>query len=112
MLNPRELRHRINIERRINKLDPETGDVTPRWSVLHENVPAKIAPISAREFLASQAVQSGVIAKITIRHRDGLSADMRIIHNGKIYNPQGWFADLDSGLSYLTAPCTEGLNEG
>lgn len=60
----------------------------------------------------SQSTQSQVTARITIRARAGLTASMRIIHNGRFYNPEGWFADPDSGLEYLTAPCREGTNEG
>jgi SPP1 family predicted phage head-tail adaptor len=112
VFDSRELRHRIVIERLVSRQDPDTGELVAGWSVVWSDVPAQISPLSVREFIASQAVQSGVTARITIRYRQGLTADMRIVHNGKIYNPQGWFADLDSGLSYLTAPCTEGVNRG
>jgi SPP1 family predicted phage head-tail adaptor len=112
MFKFRELRHRIDIERRSTKQDPVTGEVSKPWVAFLSNVPAKVAPLSVREFIASQAVQSGVTVRVTIRHRDGLTADMRIIHCGRVYNPQGWFADPDSGLEHLTAPCTEGVNEG
>ena len=112
MLYARELRHRVTIERRTSKQDVDTGDTITGWSPLWTNVPAKIAPVSVREFIASQAMQSGIVARITIRYRTGLTPDMRVVHNGKIYNPQGWLPDLDSGLCYLTAPCTEGVNEG
>jgi hypothetical protein len=37
---------------------------------------------------------------------------MRILHNGKIYNPAGFLQDMVSGLSYLTIPCSEGVNAG
>lgn len=112
MFNPRELRHRVDIDRRVNRQDPVTGDAIASWQLTWSNVPAKIAPVSVREFISSQAEQSGITARITIRYRAGLTADMRIRHGGKIYNPQGWLADPDSGQSYVTAPCSEGLNEG
>ena len=35
-----------------------------------------------------------------------------ILHKDKIYNPAGWLPDQDSGLEYLTAPVSQGLNEG
>jgi len=112
MLDPRELRHRVDIQSRSQVQDFETGEMTTVWGDLYTNVPAKISPLSVREFVTSQAMQSGITARITIRWRAGLTADMRIVHNGRVYNPQGWLADPDSGLEYLTAPCTEGLNEG
>lgn len=112
MLDPRELRHRVDIQSRTQAQDFATGEMTTTWVDLYTNVPAKISPLSVREFVTSQAMQSGVTARITIRWRAGLTADMRILHNGRVYNPQGWLADPDSGIDYLTAPCTEGLNEG
>jgi len=86
--------------------------VTTSWLQVAANVPAQIVPLSVREFIASQSVQSGITTRIVIRYRAGLDAAMRILHNGRIYNPQGWLADADSGIQYLTAPCSEGLNEG
>lgn len=112
MFNPRKLRHRITIERKVNSQNASTGGVRESWAAFAENVPAAIEPLSVREFIQSQAMQSAVTARITIRYRAGLTPDMRIKHNEKIYNPQGWLADPDSGMKYLTAPCTEGLNPG
>jgi hypothetical protein len=37
---------------------------------------------------------------------------MRLLHGSRIYNPQGWLADPVSGIEYLTAPCSEGVNDG
>jgi SPP1 family predicted phage head-tail adaptor len=84
------------------------------WQDFATNVAAAIEPLSVREFIASQQMQSQITARITIRHRQGLTAQMRILHpsTGKIYNPAGWLADPDSGLEYVTAPCSEGVNDG
>lgn len=112
MFNPRELRHRIDIERKVEGRNPTTGEVTESWELVVGNVPAKIAPLSTREFFASQAAQSNVSVRITIRYRPGLTASMRIVHNGVVYNPEGWFADPDSNLKYLSAPCSSGVNQG
>ena len=106
------LRHRITIQRPKTNQDPDTGSITTQWIAVWENVPAEIVPSSVREFIASQQMQSQVTARITILYREGLTADMRIIHRSKIYNPQGWLADPDTGLDYLTAPCSEGTNDG
>lgn len=110
-LHAGRLRHRVTIERRITTQD-SNGDVVVEWEPLVENEPAAIEPLSVRDFIASQAVQSEITTRITIRHRAGLTSDMRIRHGDTIYNPQGWLADPDSGLEYLTAPCTQGANEG
>ncbi|HOW93284.1 MAG TPA: phage head closure protein [Mycolicibacterium fallax] len=106
-----KLRHRVDIEQRVDVQDT-SGDIETTWVPFASSVPAAIEPLSAREFVAAGAVQSKVIARITIRHRSGLDASMRIRHGARIYNPEGFLADKESGLDYLTIPCSEGVNEG
>lgn len=106
------LRHRVDIQSRTDVQDATTGEVTPTWANLYEGVAAKIEPLSVNAFIQSQAEQSGIVARITIRYRSGLTGNMRIVHNGVIYNPQGFLPDKESGLEYLTAPCSLGVNEG
>lgn len=106
------LRHRITIQRPISSQDLETGQVTTNWIAVAKNVAAAVEPVSVREFVAAQAMQSQVTARIVIRYRPGLTAQMRILHGAKIYNPAGFLSDTDSGLEYLTIPVTEGTNAG
>lgn len=132
------LRHRVRIESPVYTQNTTTGERVTTWATFADNVPAEIAPLSAREFIAAQATQSEIVARIVIRHRDGLTADMRIVHsrnvyerdssgdfvrdtNGDkvldhvvtaIYNPQGWLPDPDSGLEYVTSPVSSGVNDG
>jgi len=111
------LRHRILIERWAQQRDstgdalqnPETGEVLYAWEPV-ATVYAAIEPLSAREFIAAQALQSRVTARIILRYRAGLDASMRLVHmksggvRGTIFNPEGFLPDVDSGLEYLTAP--------
>jgi SPP1 family predicted phage head-tail adaptor len=106
------LRHRVDFERRVDAQDPDTGAVTPSWVSVAKSVPAAIEPLSAREFIAAQSMQSEVTMRVVVRYRAGLNAAMRIKHGKRIYNPQGFLADKDSGVDYLTIPCSEGVNEG
>lgn len=76
------------------------------WANVAVNVAAAIEPLSVRGFIASQQMQSDISACIVIRYRAGLKADMRIVHGTRIYQPFGWLPDQDSGLEYLTAPCS------
>lgn len=107
-----DLRHRITIQSRANVQDAVTGEVVPTWSTLHSSVPAKIEPLSVRDFIQSKAEQSGIVARITIRYRSGLDATMRILHGSTIYNPEGFLPDKVSGQEYLTIPCSAGINDG
>lgn len=118
------LRHRVRIEELRYLLDSNgdtwqddmTGETRQTWQEV-ATVSAAIEPLSAREFVQSQAMQSQVTARIVIRYRDGLNAAMRLVHvrTGRpdvIYNPAAFLPDVDSGLEYLTAPCSQGINEG
>lgn len=73
---------------------------------------AAIEPLSAREFVAASSIQSQVMARITIRHRQGIEAKMRILHRGQVYNIEGVLSDKVSGFEYLTLPVSTGVNEG
>lgn len=118
------LRHRVLIESLENVLDsngevvqnPDTGEVATQWVAVAE-VYAAIEPLSAREFIQSQATQSRIEARIVIRHRPDLNPSMRLVHmvngvRGKVYNPAGFLADPDSGLEYFTIPVSTGVSQG
>ncbi|CAN7677533.1 phage head closure protein [Pseudorhodoferax sp. LjRoot39] len=118
------LRHQVRIER-LDYLrdetgavlqDPTTGETARDW-VEVATVWAAIEPLSAREFIASAKTQAEIVARIVIRYRDGLDASMRLVHvrTGRpevIYNPADFLPDKESGLDYLTAPCSRGATEG
>lgn len=116
------LRHRVRIERLAYQLDshgdayqdPETGETRQDWVEL-ATVWAAIEPLSAREFIQAQATQSQITARIVIRYRDGLDASMRLVHvrTGRpdvVYNPAAFLPDVESGLEYMTAPCSTGVS--
>lgn len=116
------LRHRVRIEQLQNLLDshgddyqdPVTGETRTEWAEV-DTVWAAIEPLSAREFIAAQTTQSQIVARIVIRYRDGLDAAMRLVHvrTGRpdvVYNPAAFLPDIDSGLEYLTAPCSTGVS--
>lgn len=107
-----QYRHRVDIQDWTEVRDEDTGGFTEDWVTVFENVPARIAPASGREFLAAQAIQSEIVARIVIRARPGLKAKQRILHNGDIYNVHAWLPDQESGKDYVSAPCSRGLNEG
>lgn len=116
------LRHRVRIERYAYILDsngdtwqdPNNGETRQEWQEV-ATVWAAIEPLSAREFIQSQATQAQITARIVIRYRDGLDSSMRLVHvrtgwPDVVYNPHGFLADVDSGLEYLTAPCSTGVS--
>jgi SPP1 family predicted phage head-tail adaptor len=117
-LSAGRLRHRVRIEALTALLDSngdvvqdqETGEVSEVWTLLGECW-ASIEPLSAREFIQSQAIQSKVSARIIIRRQDYIpTAGMRVVHGVRIYNIEGVLEDKDSGLEYMTLPVSRGVN--
>lgn len=110
------LRHRIDLQRRVNKQDPVSGAVEPTWVDLFKKVPAAQEFLSSKEFIAAQAVQSEMTVRWIVRFREGMDATQRIkwTVNGKakIYNVHGVLPDNDSGREWLTLPCSVGLDQG
>lgn len=112
MLNAGRLRHRVTIQARTNVQDPVSGETVVVWTAAWIDVAAAIEPLSASERIAAQAQQSAVSARITIRPLPGLTAQHRLLHNGRVYNIEGVIPDPDSGLEWLTLPVSEGANDG
>lgn len=105
------LRHRVDIEHKVEIPDGQ-GAGKYVWTQFYRSVPAAVEPLSAREFIAAQGVQSQVTKRVTIRFKPDIDASMRIRHGGAIYNIEGVLEDLDSGRSYLTMPVSSGVNDG
>jgi SPP1 family predicted phage head-tail adaptor len=106
-----KLRHRVTLQQPGHSQDPQTGEMLPGW----QNVAtlwASVEPLSAREFIAAQAGQSEITARVTIRYRPGIDATMRILHRGQVYNIHGPLPDPESGRHYLTLPVSMGVNDG
>ena len=111
LFDPGRLRHRVDINQKIDVQDSE-GCIQSSFVAWAQDVPAEVVPVSGREFVAADATQSAVVARITIRYREGLLASMQIVHNGRIYNPLAVLRDGDSGMEFVSFPCSEGPTSG
>jgi len=104
------LRHRVEIQRQVSTIDT-SGETVIAWQTV-DTVWAAIEPLSAKEFMAAQQMGSEISTRVTIRFRADVVASMRLLHGAAIYNIQGVLADPDSGIEYLTLPCSAGRNDG
>ena len=110
-----KLRHKVTIQAPGLTQDPVSGEMVPGWvdwPVAGAKHWASIEPLSARDFIAAQAGQSEIAARIVMRYREGILPTMRILHRGKVYVIQGVLPDAKSGLEYLTIPVSEGVKDG
>ena len=110
-LDASSLRHPVELQAKQQTQDATTGEMVTSWAKV-ATLWAAVEPLSAREFIAAQAGQSQITARIVIRYRANVDATMRIVYRGKIYNIHGVLPDMDSGLEYLTLPVSEGVNDG
>lgn len=104
-----KLRHRVVIQAEAPSQNATTGVVANGWTTF-ATVWASVEPLSAREFIAASAVNSGVMARVVIRYRAGVKPSMRIVHGERTYNIEGVLADKRSGIEYLTLPVSEVVN--
>lgn len=61
------------------------GENVPSWAT-HAQVWARIEPLSGREYFEAAQTNDEAISKIIIRNLATVTPDMRISHNGVIYN--------------------------
>lgn len=75
-------------------------------------MPAEILPLSGRELIAADAVQTKVTARIRVRYHESYKARMRGVHRGTIYNIEAVVPDQQSGTHWLMLQCSTGVNNG
>jgi SPP1 family predicted phage head-tail adaptor len=107
-----KLRNRIDIQELNYAIDSNTGARIESWvSILNKLEPASITPMSGKEFIAAQSIQSGISTRIVIRKIDGIRPSMRIVHQGVYYNILAILPD-STLTDYLTFLCDSGFNDG
>lgn len=114
MLEAGKLRHRVTVQARTNTQGSVTGATDVSWADVPQwvNIAAAIEPLSARDLIAAQAQQSPVTSRVTIRRLAGLTAQHRLMHNGRVLSIEGVLPDPDSGLEWMTLAVAEGLSDG
>jgi SPP1 family predicted phage head-tail adaptor len=78
-------RHRITIQNRVSA-ENELGEIEPSWQDVVVGASALVEDLSGRELVAAQDVHSLVNTRIRLRHRDSVTARMRVIFRKKVYN--------------------------
>lgn len=109
-MRPR-LPHRIRLEQPVRAQDHITGEIVTEWQVYKESVAAKVTPISGREFMAAQAEQTEVVARIQVNYDPNITPTMRAWFRDKVYVLHGALPDNITGLKWLTLPVSEGVTD-
>ena len=97
-----DLDQRVTVERQSTMPGP-LGQPVNVWAPI-ATAWAAVEPLVGREYLAAQAAQSEVTARVTMRYRRGITAQDRVIHNGTTYNIVS-VIDVRSGHRELVLMC-------
>jgi len=109
-----ELRHRCTIQQRQTvATDAVTGATVDGWAAVLTDEPCSLAPLSVREIVSAQSINSAVTARAAIRYRSSpvIAADMRLICDGVTYNILGVQPD-PTLRAHLTLMLEAGINDG
>lgn len=106
MMDPGKLKHRVELLSESTTVNPNTGERTKEWSA-YAKAWAHFQPASGKEFIAAQAVQSEVSARVQMRFRRDVTPKHRLRHRGQTYSIEAVLPDLDSGQEYITLMCSE-----
>ncbi|AVP57096.1 phage head closure protein [Pulveribacter suum] len=80
------LHEQIELQKFVSTTDG-WGQPVQSWTPL-ATVWAAVEPLAGREFIAAQAAQSEVTARVRIRWRGDVDSQVRVVHRGKTYNVQ------------------------
>jgi SPP1 family predicted phage head-tail adaptor len=79
-----QLRETIRIQSQVSTQD-SAGQPVQTWADLATER-ASVVDVTGREYVAANAVAGSATTKITIRHREGVTPAMRLIHGTTVYN--------------------------
>ena len=109
-LNTGKMRHRVDIEERIETRDTMGGQ-SAEWKPVAKGVYARFEPWKGRELYVAQQIRPEVEERIRIRYRVGIDAAQRVRYRGVIYGIL-YIINPEEKNEELVLMCSKGLNEG
>lgn len=103
-----DLRHRISIEKMI-KVKDGMGGFKPSTYTAFATVWAFVQPLQSKtdkEAYQSQQIQAKLSHKITIRYLQGVTPDMRVNYQGRVFNIQS-IVNVDERNREMILNCVE-----
>ena len=104
------LRHRLVLQSPSTQPDGGGGQVGDPWAapVKVATVWGSVEPVSGRERLRAQRLETQVTHRITIRYRMGVTAAMRLVLGVRVFNIRA-VLDLGERHRVLELLCEEGV---
>lgn len=103
-----QLRERVTLQQEGTPAADGGGGYTQAWTTVAADLPARVEPAQAREELLGQKLAPVASHAVTIRHRAGVVAGMRLLHGGVVLNIRG-VLDLEARGRFLLLACEEGV---
>lgn len=100
-----DLRHRVTFQQQQKVPDGRGGFVTTWVDMV--TVWASVQALRPWERIQAQQTQTGVTHQVVIRYREGITASMRIVHDGRHLYLQGPPVDPDGRRRWLQMLCEE-----
>ncbi|MBD7967763.1 phage head closure protein [Paenibacillus gallinarum] len=112
-MNPAKLNKRITLQKKVTGED-NSGYPTPGAGEWEEviSIYASRKPIRGREFFAAAAAQAENTVRFEIRYRSGITPDMRLVCEGRIYNITAVLDDVYGDRTETHLMTTEVLQNG
>jgi len=104
------LRHRLQIQTRDNDTRNAYGESVPGWSTV-TTVWGSIEPLSGKEWLAQQELQSEISVRIVIRYYAGIDATTHRVKNDGLYYDIVSVINHESRDRMLTLMCRQGVSD-
>lgn len=104
MIDTGRMRHRVTLEAEVTAPNP-FGEQVPSWQA-EAVVWASVEPLSGREVLQADQLQSQVTHRVWIRWRQGVEANKRFRHRGRALNILS-VHDRDERRELLECLCVE-----
>lgn len=100
------LRNRVTLQEESRAIDTG-GGYTLTWSDV-VTVWARVEPLAGGERLRAMQLEDKISHRVTIRHRTGVSAGMRLLHENRAFNIRS-VIDPDERKHWLELMCDEGM---
>ena len=110
-----DLRHRLTFQTFTQAKNTATGALVETWANTF-TCWGSISPLSGRELVAGQAVQSSISHTIIVRYRSEFAipkavAAMRIVYGSRVFNAKASL-NTDERKQMVTIMAEEGLTNG
>lgn len=87
------------------------GEELVTWVDLEQETPASLLVLSGKEYAVTSGEVSRAQVSMRVRWRTDVTAKMRVLYEGGIYNIEAVLPDL-AGREYVDLACSIGANNG